>query len=143
MPKIVPSCLVEIGMGFVHGVKQYHHFRFERDHPGVVFLKKTATAEEEQRLLLRGVWSPSAVDMPLSITPAGLTLERRKYLRSCMTGSGSTAEKMRRTLFAPTQNLQHTTHQRLTQRRPHPSDHDFKEAVFLFHFKPAFLKATT
>ena len=28
------------------GIKQYHHFRFERDHPGVVFLKKTAMAEE-------------------------------------------------------------------------------------------------
>ena len=37
------------------GIKQYHHFRFERDHPGVVFLKKTSTAEEEQQLLLRGV----------------------------------------------------------------------------------------
>ena len=62
------------------GIKQYQHFRFERDHPGVVFLKKTATADEEQRVLLRGVWSPSPVDKPPSITPAGLSLERRKYL---------------------------------------------------------------
>ena len=31
------------------GIKQYHHLRFERDHPGLVFLKNTATAEEETR----------------------------------------------------------------------------------------------
>ena len=62
------------------GIKQYHHFRFERDHPGVVFLKKTTTAEEEQRQLLRGVWSPSPSEKAPSITPAGLSLERRKYL---------------------------------------------------------------
>ena len=40
------------------GIKQYHHFRFERDRPGIVFLKKTATAEEETRCLLLGDWSP-------------------------------------------------------------------------------------
>ena len=62
------------------GIKKYHHFRFERDHPGVVFLKKTATAEEEQRILLRGEWTPSHVDKPPSITPLGLSLERQKYL---------------------------------------------------------------
>ena len=62
------------------GIKQYHHFRFERDHPGVVFLKKTATAEEEQRVLLRGVWLPSYVDKPPPIAPTGLSLERQRYL---------------------------------------------------------------
>ena len=40
------------------GIKQYHHFRFEWHHPGVVFLKKSATAEEETRCLLWGVWAP-------------------------------------------------------------------------------------
>ena len=62
------------------GKKQYHHFRFERHHPGVVFLKKTATAEEETRCLLWGVWSPSPANRPPLITPTGLSLERRKYL---------------------------------------------------------------
>ena len=62
------------------GITKYHHFRFERDHPGVVFLKKTATAEEEQRILLQGMWSPSPADKPPLITPQGLSLERRKYL---------------------------------------------------------------
>ena len=40
------------------GIKQYRHFRFERDHPGVVFFKKTATAEEEIWCLLLSDWSP-------------------------------------------------------------------------------------
>jgi hypothetical protein len=62
------------------GIKQYHHFRFKRDHPGVVFLKKTAMAEEEQRVLLRGVWLPSCVDKPPPVAPTGLSLERQRYL---------------------------------------------------------------
>ena len=62
------------------GIKQYHHLCFERDCPGVVFFKKTATADEEQPVLLCGVWSPSPVDKPPPITPPGLSLERHKYL---------------------------------------------------------------
>ena len=34
------------------GIKKYHHFCFEQDHLGVVFLKKTATAEGETQCLL-------------------------------------------------------------------------------------------
>ena len=37
-------------------------------------------AEEEQRILLQGVWSPSPADKPPLITSQGLSLERRKYL---------------------------------------------------------------
>ena len=62
------------------GIKQYHHFRFEWNHPGVVFLKKIATADEEERCLLRGVWSPYARDKPPPTPPPGLSLERKKYL---------------------------------------------------------------
>ena len=62
------------------GIKQYHYFRFERHHPRVVFLKKTATTEEETRCLLWDVWSPSPADRPPLITSTGFSLERRKYL---------------------------------------------------------------
>ena len=62
------------------GIKQYHHFPFERHHPGVVFLRKTATAEEETRCLLWGVWTPSPADRPPLKTLTGLSLERHKYL---------------------------------------------------------------
>ena len=31
-------------------------------------------------MLLRGVWTPSQVDKPPSITPPGLSLEQQKYL---------------------------------------------------------------
>ena len=37
-------------------------------------------ADEEEGHLLRGVWSPSPVEKPPSITPAGLPLERQRYL---------------------------------------------------------------
>ena len=62
------------------GIKKYRHFCFEQDHPGVVFLKKTATAEEETRCLLWGVWSPSLEDKPPLVPATGLSLERRRYL---------------------------------------------------------------
>ena len=62
------------------GIKQYHYIRFEHDHPVVIFIKKTATSEEEMRCLLRGVWLPSPEDKPTCIIPAGLSLERRQYL---------------------------------------------------------------
>ena len=37
-------------------------------------------ADEEEGQLLPGVWSPSLTQKPPSITPASLSLERRKYL---------------------------------------------------------------
>ena len=60
--------------------RQYYHLCFERDHPGVVFLKKTATAEEETRCLQWGVWSPSLVDKLPLVPATGISLERRRYL---------------------------------------------------------------
>ena len=83
---VVQSCLLEIWPSsfppISAGIKQCHHFRSECDHPVVVvFLTKTATVDEEERCLLRGVWwSPSPVEKPPSVTPAGLSLERRCYL---------------------------------------------------------------
>ena len=62
------------------GIKKYHHFRFERDCPGVVFLKKTATAEVEEQILLRDAWNSSVANIPPPITPTGLSYERKKYL---------------------------------------------------------------
>ena len=43
------------------GIKKYYHLCFEGDHPGVFFLKKSATAEEETRCLLWGVWSQGII----------------------------------------------------------------------------------
>ena len=80
---VLPSCLPEIGPGFsppIFAAKKCHHFYFEWDHPGVVFLKKTAMAKEETRCLLLGDWSPSLADKPPLIPATGLSLERRRYL---------------------------------------------------------------
>ena len=57
-------------------IKKYHHFCFEQDHPGVVFLKKTATAEEETRCLLLGDWSPSEIHVPSTKSVLLSTLKR-------------------------------------------------------------------
>ena len=56
------------------GSKKYHHFCFEQDHPGVIFLKKTATAKEETWCLLLGDWSPSLADKPPLVPATGLFL---------------------------------------------------------------------
>ena len=62
------------------GIKQYHHFRFERDHLGVVFLRTMSTAPEEQRQLVKfPTWSPHPSHLAQVIPPRGLSLER-KYL---------------------------------------------------------------
>ena len=68
------------------GIKKYRHFRFEWNHPGAVFLRKTAVAEEEKRKLLRVACKPSVVDKPPSIIPQGLSYERKKYLPPKHTG---------------------------------------------------------
>ena len=57
------------------GIKQYHHFRFERDSR-----RLPRTAEEETWCLLLGDWSPSQVDKPPLVPATGLSLEKRRYL---------------------------------------------------------------
>ena len=72
------------------GIKKYHHFHFERNHPGVVFLKKTATAEEEMQCLLRVCgYHLQRISLPLSFLPAYFLKDKN----TCMTRSGSTAKR--------------------------------------------------
>ena len=85
------------------GIKKYHHFRFERNHPGAVFLRKTAVADEEKRKLLRVAWKPSVVDKPPSIIPQGLSYERKNYLHKKY---GSTAKMTSGTSSVPILTLQ-------------------------------------
>ena len=64
-------------------IKKYHHFRFEGNHPGVVFLRKTAVAEEEKRKLLRVAWKPSVVDKaPYIILMGSRTNVRSTYIKN-------------------------------------------------------------
>ena len=59
------------------GISQMHHFRFTADRRGCVILKESSNGTERQINLLKDKsWRPSAADLPETITPPGLSLER-------------------------------------------------------------------
>jgi hypothetical protein len=65
----------------LQGIQQYQHFRFSADAPGHVFVKRRADSEETKVLiLLNGAPASSATDLPVQLTPGGLTEERQRYL---------------------------------------------------------------
>lgn len=63
------------------GITKFHHFRFSCLKPGVVFVKSSSTAKEQEiRLLKEPSWKPSPHDLPETVVPNGLSLERQLYL---------------------------------------------------------------
>lgn len=63
------------------GIQQYQHFRFTADAPGCVFVKKRADSEESKVSFLVKEAPPSSMnDLPVQLTPRGLTEERQRYL---------------------------------------------------------------
>ena len=64
----------------IPGMKQYHHFTITSDIPGVLQLKMFADSQAINFTLLRGNWAPSPDDLPATIPPPGLSLERQQYL---------------------------------------------------------------
>ncbi|ELT87533.1 hypothetical protein CAPTEDRAFT_192819 [Capitella teleta] len=66
-----------IGRDF-HGIKQYQHFRFDWQHPGVVFFKTRISDEEGSFKLFKDSPLPTTAATP--ITPPGLSRERQAYL---------------------------------------------------------------
>ena len=63
------------------GIKRYHHFRFDRCSPGVVYLKLHSGSDEERRRLVKDqFWRPEASDLPPQILPSGFSQERKHYL---------------------------------------------------------------
>ena len=62
------------------GIKKYHHFRFDKSSPGVVYLRVNSDSQEEKRCLLKDPsWKPDPSDLPPVITPTGLSLDRQRY----------------------------------------------------------------
>ena len=65
------------------GIQRIQHFRFSQSHPSIVF---TCTAcdspEDEFNLLKRGVQADSfsAENLPSVLMPAGLSMDRARYL---------------------------------------------------------------
>ena len=62
------------------GVKEYHHFCLSNEFPGWVFCKRYVDSEEVEFDLLRDPTKLPPYTLPPIINPAGLNLERKKYL---------------------------------------------------------------
>ena len=65
----------------ITNIKKYHHFRFSKESPGVVFCKEFVNSLEQLFVLLknRAIVLPSSV-LPSIIRPDGLSQERKNYL---------------------------------------------------------------
>ena len=74
-------------------ITKFHHFRFSRENPGMVFYKELVSSPEQSFMLLkRNVFLPSPSTLPNEINPEGLTEERKNYLyreirQFCKTGT--------------------------------------------------------
>ena len=63
------------------GIKHCHHFRFDKNTPGVVHLRLHSDSPEEKRRLMKDQnWNTNASDLPPIIPPSGMSLERQQYL---------------------------------------------------------------
>lgn len=62
-------------------IKKYHHFRFSKNEPGIVYCKEYAGSPEEAVVWLKNqaVIPPPTV-LPSKITPEGLSEDRKRYL---------------------------------------------------------------
>ena len=63
----------------IHGISQYHHFRFDCTALGVVFVKEHAEADE-MAVTINSDSTTIPLEMPLIITPVGMSRERQAYL---------------------------------------------------------------
>ena len=62
-------------------LKSYHHFRFKKDFPGIVFCKQYWSSEEQAVNILKSERNiPERGRLPPVITPKGLSRERALYL---------------------------------------------------------------
>jgi len=67
-------------------IKKYHHFRFSKENPGMIYFKELVSSPEQLfQLLKNNVILPPASTLPREIKPDGLTEERKNYLYREMT----------------------------------------------------------
>ena len=63
------------------GISKMHHFKFTACKPGMVFVKDSSTGAERLINLLKDTpWRPSADQLPPTVVPNGLSIERQWYL---------------------------------------------------------------
>ena len=65
----------------IANIQKFHHFRFSKDEPGVVYCREYLTSPEQACALLKdGAVIPPVSVLPQKINPEGLSDERRNYL---------------------------------------------------------------
>ncbi|XP_033103474.1 uncharacterized protein LOC117106237 isoform X2 [Anneissia japonica] len=89
------------------GILSYHHFRFDSNSPGSVFVKEYMTSEEKEfNLLRKDVAVPSRLHLP-ELEPAGLSGERQWYLYQKIREFCLNEEAKNRTCPLPTEPCPH------------------------------------
>ena len=62
-------------------IKSCYHFRFHKDHPGIVFCKEYWNSEVKAINILRNARVvPAGGELPPTISPSGMSKERAEYL---------------------------------------------------------------
>ena len=65
----------------IANIKKFHHFRFSKEEPGVVYCREYLTSPEQACVLLKdGAVIPPVSVLPHKINPEGLSDERKNYL---------------------------------------------------------------
>ena len=61
-------------------ITSYYHFRFDKGHHGIVFVRKFANAEEMEITIIKPNTCIDRSALPSEIIPSGLSEERKQYL---------------------------------------------------------------
>ena len=64
----------------IPNIKKFHHFRFLKEKPGMVYCKEHVTSVEQPFMLLKNAACFPTSSLPQRIEPDGLSDERRSYL---------------------------------------------------------------
>ncbi|XP_031553742.1 uncharacterized protein LOC116290781 [Actinia tenebrosa] len=64
----------------IKGISKFHHFRFSKEHPGVVYCRKLIDSPEIKHQVLKDLSIKPPYRLPEIIIPRGLDGDRRQYL---------------------------------------------------------------
>lgn len=64
----------------IPGISKFHHFRFSKDHPGVVFCNTLVASPKMELAILKSPNVRPPNQLPPKIIPLGLDEQRKQYL---------------------------------------------------------------
>lgn len=64
----------------IPGISKFHHFRFTKEHPGVLFCRLLSGSEEIEFHILKDPAVRPQNHLPLPVVPLGLDEDRKRYL---------------------------------------------------------------